>query len=187
LEFKKTKLLSNKEAWMNIVRLIGAVILVAFASSSNNTYGTTSITDGRDQFVGTWELELIEVHKPNGEWGSSKDSRAGPDPIGIIIYDSAGNMAVQIMGSNRPSVDRSAIISGKATLEEIQSVIIGYTAYFGTYEVNEREGYVVHHRRGHLFPTQVGTDAKRFFKFTGDRLILTLSSRETRLIWKRIN
>ena len=91
------------------------------------------------------------------------------------------------MGSNRPSVDRSAIESGKATLEEIQSVINSYIAYFGTYEVNEREGYVVHHRRGHLGPTQVGTDAKRFFKFTGDRLILTPQSREARLIWKRIN
>lgn len=91
------------------------------------------------------------------------------------------------MGSNRPSVDLSAIKSGKATQEEIQSVILGYTAYFGTYEVNEREGYVIHHRKGHLDPTQVGTDAKRFFKFTGDRLILTPSSREARLIWKRKN
>lgn len=128
---------------MNLLRLIGEVILIAFVSSSNSMYGVASRMDGRDQFVGTWELELIEIQKPNGEWGPSKDSRAGPNPIGIIIYDSAGNMAVQIMGSNRPSVDRSAIISGKATLEEMQSVITGYTAYFGTYEVNESEGYVI--------------------------------------------
>ena len=172
---------------MNLIRLIGAVILIAFVSSANSMYGAASRAAGRDRFVGTWKLELIETQKPNGEWDNLKDSRLGPDPIGIIIYDSAGNMAVQIMGSNRHSVDLSAIISGKATLEEIQSVILGYTAYFGTYEVNEREGYIVHHRRGHLDPTQVGTDAKRFFKFTGDRLILTLPSREVRLIWKRVN
>lgn len=130
---------------------------------------------------------MIEIQQPDGEWGSSKDSRAGSDPIGIIIYDSAGNMEVQIMGSNRPSVDHSAIISGKATLEEIQSIIHGYTAYFGTYELNEREGYVVHHRKGHLDPTQVGTGVKLFFKFKGDRLILISSTREARLIWKRLN
>ncbi|NIM58379.1 MAG: hypothetical protein GTO16_05465 [Candidatus Aminicenantes bacterium] len=172
---------------MNLIRLIGAFILIALVSTANSMYGVTTRTAGRDRFVGTWELELIEIQQPNGEWEHLKDSRLGPDPIGIIIYDSAGNMAVQIMGNNRPSVDRSAIESGKATLEELQSVILGYTAYFGTYEVNEKEGYVVHHRRGHLGPTQVGTDAKRFFKFTGDRLILTPPPREVRLIWKRVN
>jgi len=169
------------------MRLIGTVILIAFVSLSNTMYGTASKTAGRDRFVGTWKLELIEIQKPDREWDHWKDSRFGPDPIGIIIYDSAGNMAVQIMGRNRPPVDLSAITSGKATLEEIQSVIIGYTAYFGTYEVNEREGFVVHLRRGHLVPKQVGIGAKRFFKFTGDRLILTLPSREGRLIWKRLN
>ncbi len=172
---------------MNHIRLIGAVILIVFFSSSNSMFGTASMTAGSDRFVGTWELELIEIQKSNGEWSHCKDSRFGPDPIGIIIYDSAGNMAVQILGLNRPSVDHPGITSGEVTLEEIRSVIIGYTAYFGTYEVNEREGFVVHLRRGHLFPKQVGISAKRFFKFTGDRLILTLPSRERRFIWKRIN
>jgi hypothetical protein len=96
-------------------------------------------------------------------------------------------MAGQIMGRRRPSVDSSDKTSGKVTPEEIQSVIIGYTAYFGTYKVNEREGYVVHLRRGSLFPKRVGIGAKRFFMFIGDRLILTLPSRERRFIWKRIN
>jgi hypothetical protein len=172
---------------MNLIRLIGPVILIAFVSLSNSTYGTLNRTDGRDQFVGTWELELIEIQKPNGDWGHWNDSRFGPDPIGIIIYDSAGNMAVQIMSRNRPSIDSLDITSGKVTLEEMRSVIIGYTAYFGTYEVNEREGFVIHLRKGHLFPKRVSIGAKRLFKFIGDRLILTLPSGERRLIWKRLN
>jgi len=172
---------------MNLIRSIGAVILIALVSSSNSTYGTENSTGGRDRFVGTWELELIEIQKPDGEWSHWKESRFGPDPIGIIIYDSGKNMAVQIMSRNRPSVDSLDITSGKVTLEEMRSVIIGYTAYFGTYEVNEREGFVVHLRKGHLFPKRVSIGAKRFFKFIGDRLILTLPSGERRFIWKRIN
>ena len=54
-----------------------------------------------------------------------------------------GLKQVVIKQGGVPSVDSSDITSSKVTLEEIQSVIIGYTAYFGTYEVNEREGYVV--------------------------------------------
>jgi hypothetical protein len=172
---------------MNLIRLIGAVILISFISSSNITHGAASRAGGGDQFVGTWELELIEIQRPNGEWDHWKDGRFGPDPIGIIIYDSIGNMAGQIMARNRPAVDSSEIISGKVTPEEIQSIIIGYVAYFGKYEVNEKEGYVVHHRRGSLFSKRVGTGAKRFFKFIGGRLILTLPSGERRFIWKRIN
>lgn len=172
---------------MNIIRIIGAVILVAFVSSSNSTHGTVNRTTGRERFVGTWELELIEIKNSNGEWIHWKDGRFGPNPIGIGIYDSAGNIAAQIMARNRPAVDSSEIISGKVTPEEIRAVIIGYVAYFGTYKVNEKEGYVVHHRRGSLFSKRVGTDAKRFFKFIGDRLILTTPSRERRFIWRRPN
>ena len=87
------------------MRLIGTVILISFISSSNITYEVASRTGGRDQFVGTWELELVEIKKPNEDWDHWKDSRFEPDPIGIIIYDSSGNMAVQIMRGNRPSVD----------------------------------------------------------------------------------
>ena len=172
---------------MNIIRIIGAVILIAFVSSSNFTFGKVNRTTGRDRFVGTWELESIEIQEPNGEWDHWKDGRFGPDPIGLIIYDSSGNMAGQIMARNRPAVDSSEIIAGKVTPEEIRSVIIGYVAYFGTYEVNDKEGYVVHHRRSSLFSKRVGTGAKRFFKFIGDRLILTLPSKVRRFIWKRIN
>lgn len=172
---------------MNLIRLIGAVILIAFFSSLNSTHGTANRMGGKDQFIGTWQLELIEIYKPNGEWDHWKDGRFGPDPIGVIFYDSSGMMAGQVMARNRPAVDSSEIISGKVPSEDIRSVIIGYVAYFGTYEVNEKEGYVVHHRKGSLFSRRVGTDAKRFFKFVSDRLILTIPSGERRFIWKRLN
>ena len=63
----------------------------------------------------------------------------------------------------------------------------GYTTYFGPYEVNAREGYIIHHRTGHLSPDNVGVDAKRFFAFEGDRLTLTVAPQNrNRLTWQRI-
>ena len=86
------------------------------------------------------------------------------------MYDEFGNMSVHIMNPER-AVYPSRGLSAQ-TAEQLRETLRGYVAYFGTYEINERESYVVHHRRGHLSPNQVGVDAKRFFEFDRDRLTL---------------
>ncbi|MHA2204100.1 MAG: lipocalin-like domain-containing protein, partial [Candidatus Hodarchaeales archaeon] len=43
-------------------------------------------------------------------------------------------------------------MSIKSTLEEIKSAYEGFIAYFGTYEINNKEGTVTHHWEGSLFP-----------------------------------
>jgi len=49
----------------------------------------------REQFIGTWKLVSIE----------SEESRLfGDRPVGILIYDADGNVAVQIMRNPRPSL-----------------------------------------------------------------------------------
>ncbi len=66
-------------------------------------------------------------------------------------------------------------------------MIAGYAAYFGAYDIDERGGFVVHHRHGHLRPNQVGVDAKRFFEFAGNELTLTVApARNVRLTWRRV-
>jgi hypothetical protein len=67
--------------------------------------------------------------------------------------------------------DRPLFLSGdllKGAPEEIKAAYEGYTAYFGTYEVNEQEGTVTHRVRGSLFPNWVGQEQKRFFEFSGN-------------------
>ncbi len=80
-----------------------------------------------------------------------------------------------------------------ATVKEKEAAYEGYLAYYGTYEVDEREGTVSHHVEGSLFPNWVGTLLKRSFKISGDQLTLDAivqgagESLTSRLIWERAN
>jgi hypothetical protein len=94
----------------------------------------------------------------------------GRNPTGLIIYDQTGHMSVQFMRDPRPT-----IASGQFSMtpEEIKGAYDGYYAYFGTYEVNEKEGTVTHNIQASLRPSEVGTTYKRYVKFVDDRITLT--------------
>ena len=49
----------------------------------------------------------------------------------------------------------------------------GYLAYFGTYTGDDGAGVVVHHVEGATFPNLIGTDQRRTFALSGDRLTLS--------------
>lgn len=81
----------------------------------------------------------------------------------------------------------------KGTPEEIKAAFEGFIAYFGTYEINEEKGTVIHHVRGSSFPNWVGSDQIRFYEFSGDRLTLRTPPMQaggitvtSLLIWERI-
>ena len=117
------------------------------------------------QFVGAWEYVMSETRQDDGTWVRVEGP---PDRVGLITYTPSGHMSVHLMRRERGT-------SG------------GYTAYFGPYEVNASEGYVIHHRSGHLDPDNVGVDAKRFFAFAEDRLTLTVApENRNRLTWRRL-
>lgn len=142
---------------------------------------------GKEQFIGAWRLAAFESRTSDGE----SLYPFGQDPIGIITYSASGHMSVHIMRTDRPqfkSGERAA-----ATLDEIKAAFDGYVAYWGTYEVNDAEGFVVHRVEGSLYPNMVGTDQKRFFEFSGNRLILkppptrtSSGERTSRVVWERL-
>jgi hypothetical protein len=144
---------------------------------------------GKDKLVGTWRLVAIEDPSP---------SKLFPDfnSIGYIMYDSTGHLSMQIIRRS----DRPKFASGnraEGTQEDVRTAFLGYGAYFGTYEVNEKEGIVIHHLEGALFPNDVGKDEIRYYEFSSnDRIILYVtrivdgklvpkSSCPRRLIWER--
>ena len=145
----------------------GVLLLVA-----NPLFAQHSAAD----FVGTWELASIEERTETGEWVSAVLPISG-EPVGILMYDDKGNMAVQITGSPR----------SQESPADNPEIVNGYVAYYARYEVDAEEGTVTHHRRNHLNPAIGNLSVVRFFRFEGDVLTLTVApERQLRLNWVKV-
>lgn len=141
----------------------------------------------KESFHGVWKLVMSEYRLPDGQ----AIHPMGENTSGMLIYGADGHMMVQIMASGRPvfaSGDRMA-----GTAEEIKTAFEGYVAYFGTYEVNQKEGSVLHRIEGSSFPNWVGKNQQRFYEISPESLILrtppiNLAGRQITgiLHWKRL-
>jgi hypothetical protein len=120
------------------------------------------LTPTHRRLIGFYKVVSNEQRNAKGEVVSSTPYQAG-----FIIYTASGHMAVHLM---RP--DRQKYAGAQPTPEGALNAISTYGSYFGPYSVHEAERYLVHHRIGNLNPGQVGTDAQRFYEFSGRRLIL---------------
>ena len=118
------------------------------------------------RFVGTWQLLESYSERPSGRAPFPLGARV----IGRINYDTAGNMAAQLMGEERrPFSSRDP---REVRDDEYREAFQSYTAYFGTYEVNPAEHTVVHHVLGATVPNWPGNDQLRYYELKDDLLIL---------------
>jgi hypothetical protein len=126
---------------------------------------TGAQTPARDtpRFFGTWRL-------------------VSDTTTGIMIYDSLGNMAAQVM----PNRVRRKYAAAEPTPDEAKDAITGYLAYFGTYTVDEGARMITHHRKGNINPGGVGDDVVRTYVFeSNDRLVLTPAGSTNKIVWER--
>jgi len=166
-----------------------AVLLVLATTTSTIILASAGPGAVAERFVGTWRLMSIEDRLSDGTVVPATDF--GTAPIGYLIYDTTGHMAAQIMRSDRPHFASATEEGG--TPDEMKAAFLGYAAYFGTYTVHEKEGFVVHRVEGGLFPNYVGQDLKRFFTLSDGRLVLQpppfqIGGKEVtrRLTWRRV-
>ena len=128
------------------------------------------------RFIGTWRLVSVQTNgKPN--------PNRGVRPTGLIIYDAGGNMAVQIAPERaRPSWPPT----GLPTPDQAKEAVTGYTAYFGTYTIDERARTVTHHRQNAL--NMYAVDLVRRYEFTpdGHLVLVPVDNPANRLAWERI-
>jgi hypothetical protein len=117
-------------------------------------------------FTGTWKLIRCEFRSADGHI----DFPFGHYPLGTIIYDASGNMAVQIIRADCPKFVSGDKYNG--TPEEVKAAFEGSLAYFGRYEVDEVAGTVTHRLVGCTFPNWIGSDQTRSFVFSGSQLAL---------------
>ena len=138
-----------------------------------------------ERFIGTWKLVSFELRSDDQvtyPWGK--------DPVGLLIYNDDGYMSGAIMASNRRKL--STMDFTKVTTEEIAAAADSYDAYCGKYEVTEDK--VTNLVEVGFVPNRVGEKEERFYKFEGDKLILstppmTYGGKRVKFYatWKRVN
>lgn len=154
--------------------LVGIGMLVLGTARATAGQGASQ-ADLRKPFVGTWRLVSIE--------GGANPENRGQKPTGLIIYDAHGNMAAQIQ-PDRPRPKWT----GTPTPEQAVDAIRGYTAYFGTYTIDEKNKTVTHHRQGMLDGGAVEF-VRKYQMLPGDRIVLIPvggTGPETRLTWEKV-
>ena len=179
--------------------LVPAVVMAALGIGCADTAAPTvemeepvaavdsSPPDPKTPFVGTWELVRFERIDADG------NALPAPEPpavgsegsVGYIMYDPIGYMGVTIMPGGR-----QAYAGDEPTPDEALAAMRSYVSYFGTYSVNEKEGYVTHHLQGNLSPASAFNDNKRFYELSGNQLTLMPpagdSGVQLRIVWQRL-
>lgn len=132
----------------------------------------------QQQFIGTWRL----IDQQSFREGGTSAYPRGEEALGILMYDAAGNMQVQLARQGSAGGDMSSF---KTAMEN-------FLAYFGTYTIDESAQTVTHHVVGSSYPGYVGTNQVRQFALDGDTLTLTAKGfggdgeAETRVLrWRR--
>jgi hypothetical protein len=182
----RTALIVSAVASMLIALGVATTRVTAGAVPAAGQASSQRMGGDQEKFVGTYRLIATETKDASGKWSRTPNFNS----IGYITYADTGHMGVHIMPRGR-----QRFATNMPTGEEVITAMRGYTAYFGSFTVNDKEKdkFIVHHRMGQLNPGGV-VDAKRFYDFEGDNLILTPAPADgggkdkaiNRLTWERL-
>lgn len=156
--------------------------------------GAAARTSVREQIIGSWRLVSRVTRTANGE--VLADPNLAVIPTGFLVYDRSGHVAAQLSRRGRSVEmlgDECKLAVATRSTPNTAQTILGYDAYFGTFTVDENQGFVTHHLESALFPGDIGRDVKRNFKLSDDRLSLSFDTTTqdgtpiTRsLVWERL-
>jgi hypothetical protein len=159
-------------AVMRKLKIFSVILAAAFAA---NSAGAQTAGDGAKRIVGLWRMVGMTT-------GGQVNPERGARATGMLLYDATGHMTVQIM----PDRPRRKWAGPQPTPEEARDTVIGYSAYFGTYRVDEEARTVTHIRAGGIEPGPL-PDLVRRIEFVGDnKLILRPVTTNSETIWERI-
>lgn len=137
--------------------------LAALAAGAQTDSGESA----QEQIVGVYALAEYRAH--------------GAEPIGRISYDEAGRMWAMLFPPGREP------ISNDSTPDEYRDTMRGVVAYYGSYDVDEATGRVIHHVEAASNPSWVGTDFIRWFRFENGDLRISLNPEfNNPLLWRRL-
>ena len=137
----------------------------------------------KDQLVGTWTLVSIDQTDKEGK----RQDIFGANPRGVQVFDASGQW-VQII--TRSDVPKFAVNNRqKGTPQENTAAVLGTTATFGTWTVDDASKTLTVRYVGGMFPNQIGTESKRTISVTADELRVmnpaTASGVISNTVWRR--
>jgi len=142
-----------------------AIICIAAALSMRATM--TPLCD----LCGTWLL--MDRIDTNAAGKVLNEPSLGSDPLGMLVYDAAGNVSAQLMKRNRAEAATTPMnIQGSNN----SAASNGYDAYFGTYEVNTKTHTVTHHLKAAIAIGDVGQSLTRSYEIVGQELHVTFDT-----------
>jgi hypothetical protein len=149
-----------------VANFVVAIVASLILASTNYTFAQETL---KERIVGTWKIISWETVRPNGQviniW-------MGPHPTGLIIYQSNGYMAVQIMADPRPTFAQLPSTTPPSS-DEFRNAFFGYYAYWGTYTINDAGTSVTHDVQGSERPHEVGRKYERSVLIEGTKIVLT--------------
>lgn len=135
------------------------------------------------QLVGAWTVVSVNTTSPDGQ----KVQAFGPDPQGLLMFDTRGRYSLQICRAGRAKFASNS--RGKGTAEENQAAVQGCNPHWGKYSVNEKERAIVFQIEHAMYPNWEGTEQRRPFTITGDELKYVVPAASnggtSDLVWKR--
>lgn len=160
--------------------IVSLFYLVTLQAQDNRLPGKV-----RKQFEGTWSLVAVENTNADG----SKTLPYGESPVGMLVFTSKGDYAIQILKSVRPKV--AANDKNKATNEENAALVQGNNSHFGTYTVDMLSSTITFNVQHAFYPNWEGTIQVRTFILEGNMLSYVVThttnggSVTAKVVWKK--
>ena len=101
-----------------------------------------------------------------------------------LASDGAGRLSAQLMDPGCRMIGGSPTGSSAAAIRDaspadMRDILTGFTAYFGTFYIDESSQTVLHHVQAHLIPSWVGTGLRRTIP------TVAFDQGTNRLVWRR--
>jgi hypothetical protein len=141
---------------LSLITALGLALLPAASGAQQKSL--------KEQLVGTWTA----VSTINTATNGTKSEPFGPNPKGLLIFESNGRFSLITVRPDLPKFGTNNRATG--TADENKAVLQGSIAYFGTYSVNEADKSYTVQIEGATFPNWAGTTQKRGLSISGDEL-----------------
>lgn len=143
-----------------------ALLLLAAAALSAEAQ-TSGDRAARDQLIGVYDLVEYAAH--------------GSRPTGRIAYDETGRMWAMLLPPGREPLTR------ESSPEAYRTTMRGVVAYYGSYELDEATGRVIHHVEAASNPAWIGAAFVRWYRFEEGHLRISLNPDfDNPLLWRRL-